>query len=323
METRASYLIVGSFVLLAIAALFGLVIFVAKAQFETATVTYRIYFTGSVTGLQNGSAVRYRGIPVGTVTDIRIDPHNVERVRVSIAVPQATPIKEDAIASLEMQGITGQAYVQITGGTQKAKALVSDDDGPPIIPSRPSALSAVFDAAPQLLDHLITLTDRLSQMVNEENTQAFAQTLSNVRDASGALKQSTHSIDDTIVQLQGFVRDLDKVAKAADGAVAQARQTVAQVGNDANTLTTQFGDAAKDLRPLLHSLKQASDQINTVVAENRQPVHDFTTTGLYQATQLMGELRDLAGNVSRLTDRIERDPTSFLFGGQRKGVTAP
>ena len=86
METRASYVVVGTFVLALFAAAFGVVIFLTRANLEDAPRPYMSYFSGSVTGLQIGSAVRYRGVPVGTVTDIRIDPANVEQVRVVMAI---------------------------------------------------------------------------------------------------------------------------------------------------------------------------------------------------------------------------------------------
>jgi len=74
------------------------------------------YFTGDVTGLGVGSAVRYRGVPVGTVRDIRLDPTNVEQVQVLMDVSADAPIKEDTIAQLALQGITGVAFIQLTGG---------------------------------------------------------------------------------------------------------------------------------------------------------------------------------------------------------------
>ena len=127
METRASYVLVGSFVLALVAGLLVFTAWIAKVQLDETRETYRIYFTGSVTGLQQGSPVRYRGVPVGTVSDIRLDPDNVTRVRVTIEVQNGTPIMSDSIASLEVQGITGGAYVQISGGTVGGKRLTATD----------------------------------------------------------------------------------------------------------------------------------------------------------------------------------------------------
>ncbi len=137
METRASYILVGTFVLLLIAGAFAFVIWLSKVEFDQRPARYVVYFTGSVSGLQVGGPVRYRGVPVGSVTDIRIDPKNVERIEVTLEVATRTPIKQDTFASLGLQGIIGAAYVQLSGGTQKSPALVAKK-GEPRPRSRPS-----------------------------------------------------------------------------------------------------------------------------------------------------------------------------------------
>src|SRR5687768_1403667 len=100
MERRASYLLVGGFVLVLIAAIFGFGLWLARTALDRDVDVYRVYFTGSVTGLQVGSAVRYRGVLVGTVESIRIDPTNVERVEVTVALPADLPLKSDVVAQL-------------------------------------------------------------------------------------------------------------------------------------------------------------------------------------------------------------------------------
>ena len=118
METRANHVLVGSFVLALVAAAVVAALWLSKIELDRTQVRFLIYFQGNVTGLNIGSAVRYRGVPVGNVIDIRIDPENVERVRVLIEVTDDTPVKRDTIASLGIQGITGIAFIQLSGGTQ-------------------------------------------------------------------------------------------------------------------------------------------------------------------------------------------------------------
>ena len=118
---------VGAFVLLLVAGLVAFIIWAVKADVDAKHTYYHVYFTGSVSGLSKVSEVRYRGVPIGTVTDIRIDPENVERVRVTVDVSGETQIKEDSVASIEMQGITGVALVQISGGRQSTPNLEAQD----------------------------------------------------------------------------------------------------------------------------------------------------------------------------------------------------
>ncbi|AWK88825.1 MlaD family protein [Azospirillum thermophilum] len=314
METRASYILVGSFVLALIAGLFAFTVWVAKIQLEETRQPYRIYFTGSVTGLQQGSPVRYRGVPVGTVSDIRLDPENVTRVRVTIQVQEGTPIMADSIASLEVQGITGGSYVQIAGGTATSERLkTTDPDGIPVIPSRPSPLSAVVDAAPQLLNRSLEVISQLGNLLNGENQRAISETLANVRTLSAELAEAGQGIGGTMQQAQKTLQGFESVGPELNGTLRQARETL-------TTLNGTVRQAGTDWKELAQSLKQTSTQLNALLAENRDPLRDFSATGLYELTLLITQLRDLSGQLSRVVTRIENDPSNFLFGGTRQGV---
>jgi phospholipid/cholesterol/gamma-HCH transport system substrate-binding protein len=305
METRASYVLVGSFVLAMLAGIFVFTVWVAKVQFEESREPYLIYFTGSVTGLQVGSPVRYRGIPIGTVTDIRLDPDNVGRVRVAIEVQKGTPIKADSIAGLEQQGLTGWVFVQISGGTELAEKLQPEGGRIPVIPSRPSVLSTVVDAAPELLSRVLEVSNRLAELMSPSNVAAVSTTLANVSTMSASLESLAGELNRTTA----------RIGPHLDATVVQARQTLAAVENSAKAVST-------DGREALQALKQTTAQVSALIAENREPVRDFTHSGLYETTLLVSQLRDLSGQMSRLVARIENDPPGFLFGGNRQGVEA-
>lgn len=314
METRASYILVGSFVLAILAGLFVFTVWISKVQLEETRQPYYIYFTGSVTGLQEGSPVRYRGIPVGTVTDIRLDPNDVSRVRVTIEVQEGTPIKTDSIASLEMQGITGGAYVQISGGTEVSPLLrTAHGSGIPVIPSRPSTLTVFVDAAPQLLNRALELTNRMADLLTPQNQAALTDILENTRTLTAELAKAGGGLDSTMRQADRTLQAVDTVVPQLNEALAQAQRTLAAVESGSKSVTG-------DLHGLAQSLKQTSGQLSAMIAENREPVRDFTSTGLYELTLLITQLRDLSGQLSRVVTRIESDPSNFLFGGTRQGV---
>lgn len=312
METRASYILVGSFVLTLIAGLFGFIVWVAKVQVEESRQAYRMYVTGSVTGLQTGSAVRYQGIPIGTVTDLRVDPENVSRVRVTVEVTGDTPIKADSIASIELQGLTGGAYVQIAGGTPGSPLLrETEHKGVPVIRSRPSNLAAALDTTPQILARVLELTDRLaSGLLSPQNVQAMAETLDNARQVSADVAAATRGLDGSTRELSGLLAELNRTVQTLG---PHLDQTVVQAGRSMATLTA-------DLHDLTGALKQASGQLTAMVGENRQPVRDFAQSGLYEITLLVTQLRDLSAQIGRVVTRIESDPSNFLFGGTRNGV---
>ncbi|HKW54755.1 MAG TPA: MlaD family protein, partial [Stellaceae bacterium] len=156
METRANYVAVGAFVLLLLAGAVVALLWLARGQFNRESTYYDIYFSGSVTGLAQGSAVRYNGIQIGRVVEIRIDPQNTSQVRATIEVDQAAAvIKSDVVASLEVQGLTGAAFIEITGGSQGAPPLQRrEGERYPVIASRPSGLQQVVTSAPEALARL-------------------------------------------------------------------------------------------------------------------------------------------------------------------------
>jgi phospholipid/cholesterol/gamma-HCH transport system substrate-binding protein len=332
METRASYLLVGGFTLVLMACLFACIVWLAKSSFEEANSSrYHIYFTGSVAGLQEGSPVRYRGIALGTVRDIRIDPKNIARVQVTIEVAANTPIKEDAVAYLALEGISGGAYVEISGGTQEGALLKPEDGDLPIIQSRPSSLAALVETTPELLTRLVGLSTQVTGFLTPQNQEEVSRILVNVRTMTEHLATATAGADGTVEELgttlgliNGLVLDLrdhaDRLAGSADSTLAQARATMNGVGKDTGRLSADFTRVAGDLRTLTASLNRTAQEAEALLKENREPIADFTGTGLYDFTVLIAELRGLVTNLTRVTTRLERDPGDFLFGGTRQGA---
>lgn len=300
METRASYLAVGSFVLLLLAVLAGFVAWIGKLSFDEAVERYQIYFEGAVTGLQEGSAVRVRGIRVGEVTDIRFDPDNVARVQVTIEVQEGTPIRADSVAQLDIQGITGVPFVQITGGSQGAAPLAATgDEAYPVIPSRPSTIQAVLDTAPEILARTSRLLDELSGFVDEGNQRAVGEILANVASITGVMAQQAAR--------------LDRLVENADGLVTELRA-------DAARLTDQAGEAIADAQQMANAYAAVADELDDVLKTARPSLMAFADTGLTEFTLMVGELRELARTLSRVSERIERDPTRFLFGTSNQGI---
>ncbi len=305
METRANYTAVGAFVLALAAAAMVFVIWLAKVQFSKDYQPYYIMVSGTVTGLVQGGPVRYRGVNVGTVTDIRINPENVEQVRVTVEVPADTPIKTDAIASLEPVGVTGGVYVEIAGGSREAALLKEKVSGIPVIPSRPSSIAAVLSRAPEVLEHLITISARLSALLNEDNQKAIGTTLANLATASGHANESIRNANLLIVDLR---RQAETLSRQAETLLVTANDTVGKVGKDTGVITAQLAQTTKEINRLSASLAG-------MIEENREPIRDFTSTGLYDLSQLLIHLQDLTANLSRVTRRLERDPADLLFGG--------
>ncbi len=130
-------------------------------------VIYRIHFPDSVSGLTAGDAVQYRGIDVGTVKSMIIDPKNARLVQVDVRLRKATPVMTDTRASLVLKGITGVVFIELNGGDPAAKALldVTPPGQMPEIPSEKTGLKAMLDALPKLVEKFGAIEDQVSKVM--------------------------------------------------------------------------------------------------------------------------------------------------------------
>lgn len=220
METRAHHLLIGSFMLVFLAGIVMFVLWLAKSEVDREIARYNIFFTGSVAGLGVGGDVRFNGIKVGTVSQISIDRNDTSRVRVTAEVAADTPIREDSEASLQLQGITGVSFVQISPGSREAAVLPvvggRDPDKYPAIRAKPSAIEALFDAAPDLVN-------RAAMVLSDDNLRNLAEFIANLRDMSATLAERQDAIGAAVDSFSQTSVDIAKAAAAARGG-RQARR---------------------------------------------------------------------------------------------------
>lgn len=346
METRASYLIVGAFTLMVMVGSVLAIVWMAGVNIDEDFAYYDIYFEGSVTGLKPGNPVRYRGIPVGVISDMQIDAANVERVRVTIEIPDSTPIKSDTVASMEFQGITGVAYVQISGGTHKAPKLARKaDEERPTIPAQSSQLEQLFESAPELITRVTALVDRFNLLLNTKNRENLGKTLASIEVISGALAARSEDINTLLANAAGTMQKLRLAAGDARETMALLKNSTEQLTTKADTLMTNINSLTVNLQGLSKGVAKEIDGVGVVakstfvkaeaaatnfgraaktladmVEANRDPVDTFASSGLYELTQLLTEARVLMGALTRIASQLERDPAQFIFGRSQPGV---
>jgi len=341
METRANYLLVGSFVLVFMVGLLGFVVWLAKFQFDTQYARYEVVFSQTVTGLSLGSAVRYNGVNVGEVIDIRLDRERADQVRATIEVAADTPIRENTTATLELQGLTGGLYVLLTGGSEESPHLVPRGGQKyAVIRAGVSSLEQVISGAPELLAGATLLLARGNALLNDNNRARIGEILQNVSRLSGTLADQEDEIEAVFGEAAETMRNLRKTSDAVEGLATaleadskglfqQADKTLVAAENLANsldgsaaTLQSDFKALAKDFSLSATTVTGMAGEIKTTVAENRAAINDFTSTGLYELSTFITEARDLLVGLNRVTTEVERDPARFLFGNQQQGYEA-
>ena len=168
METDRHYFIEGLFIigLSLFAALFSIWLTGAGHRDD---VLYRIHFSESVSGLAVGDPVKFRGVDVGTVKTMVIDPGDPRLVQVEVKLRKETPVKTDTRASLNLKGITGVVFVELNGGSPNAKSLLeaTPNDQIPEIPSEKTGLKAMLEQLPKMVDKFSSLEDQIKKVVTD------------------------------------------------------------------------------------------------------------------------------------------------------------
>jgi len=202
MENDKHYFQVGLFVLLTIAALAVFTVWFTGAYHARQYTPYIIRFNESVSGLDVGGVVKFRGIHVGNVEAMSIDPDDLSQIKVDVNILNSTPIKTDTIASLKLEGITGVIFIELSGSTPEAPFLVSENEEEPAeIPSVPSALATLMDMLPQILDKISHISDQADKMFSNKNIKALSGTISNMQEATKNANELTQDLKENPSQL--------------------------------------------------------------------------------------------------------------------------
>ncbi|MBV9571966.1 MAG: MCE family protein [Alphaproteobacteria bacterium] len=291
METKANYVAVGAFVLALVLGLVIALLWLTGAQYAQEYAYYQTFFSGSVSGLGPGTSVRYNGIEVGRVSKLNFDPDNPRLVKVVMQIDPTLRIHSDSVASIASQGLTGGSYVEIDGGTKKAPVLEQHYWGEyPTIRSRPSTLQQLEQSAPQIAAKLNKAADRINDLLNERNRKAIGAVLANLRTTTDVFSKRSGDIDTTLHnfslasdRLNTDLADLHNTLGHADTALASVNSAVLGISR---------------------------------LTEN---VDNSVTSA--QIGQLSTDVRGLVGNINRLSDQLQREPTLLLFGDRRQGYT--
>jgi phospholipid/cholesterol/gamma-HCH transport system substrate-binding protein len=275
METRANYVITGSFTLAVVVAVFGFIFWFQHHTGGGARTAYRIVFDGSVAGLQPGAAVNFNGIRVGEVAGLALDTHDPRKVLATISVDHDAPVRADTKVGLEFQGLTGLATVALTGGAADAATLVADNGEPPTLHADPE-LSA--DVTKQARDVLT----RIDGLVGD-NELALRSSLRNIETVTATLADNSQRLDKVMTGLQSLIG-----------------------GTDGNG-NGQIGQAADSIRRLADDLDKNTNAISAGLTQ-------FSNSGLKEFEAFAIDGRHTLAELNKAIKNIDQHPTRLIFG---------
>lgn len=301
METRANYVMIGAFTLATAAFLLLFGLWAAKYTSDKDWRYYNVVFDEAVTGLTEGGSVQYNGISVGSVDTLSLAPDDPRKVIAHVKLRATTPVKVDTRAKLSFTGLTGTAFIQLTGGSPNAKSLVPDNsDTVPTILTEASALQNIAETANKLVA-------RLDKVLSDDNIRNITQTLDNIENATGVLADQRQDIGALITNARVSSEKLAATLDTTNGAIADVDRELVQ----------KLPQLIAKLDSTLDRLDNAAGNADKLLSENRGAINSFTQDGLSQLGPTMEELRGLVRDLRKISSRLEDNPAGYVLGRQK------
>ena len=305
MEHKGSNVLVGAVVLALMVALFGFVLWLSRVD-TTEEKRYDIFFK-EVSGLAVGSQVQFSGVPVGAVEEIRLLPQTPEFVRVRIQVGEEVPVLQGTTATLSSVGFTGVSIVQLDGAIKGAPPIAEEGPyGEPVIPTKPGALGQLLNSAPELLERVSALTERLTRVFDERNQESIAGILENSERITGSFADRSDEIAATVAEARFAVREL---GLAADDFAKLAASTSKLMDEEGRPLVA-------DLRKTVQRADQTLAAIESTATAAKPGLETFSTQTVPEIGQLVRDLRDVTNSLGAVAAKLDEDPAGALVGGR-------
>ncbi len=306
METRSSYALVGGIVVAGIVALFIAILWLSRFSGDEKQI-FDIFFKQSVNGLAVGSPVAFSGVPVGKIDDIKLLPNTPQFVRVRISVNKDVPVLKGTTAAVEGVGFTGVSQIQLAGAMQGAEPITEPGPyGVPVIPPRSGALGQLLASAPELLNNISKLTDRMSELLNPENRQSMANILHNADRVTGALADRGPDIAAALAETRTTLLTAQATLKRID-----------TLAGSATTLLDRDGrPLVADLRATVRSAQQTLAKVDALTTSAKPGIDALTTQTIPEVGQLVRDLRGVTANLGAISAKLDEDPAGALIGGR-------
>ncbi len=317
MESEAKYAVVGAFVFAVAAAVVIFAIWLGKYGLDRKFLEYEVVFKGPVRGLSQSGEVRFNGIKVGEVSDLRLDTVNPNIVLARIRIFAETPIKEDSYAQLEPQGITGLSYIQIYGGALQSKKLeIGDGREYAQIPTKQAQLEGLVAGGEDVLLAANTALVKANAVMSTKNIAKFSETLKNIQIITAQFAAQP----DLAKDIGQTVRGIGLAAQELELAAAEMKK-FGEIG--VGILEKDTVDMIAQIDAASNELRLTSQRANQLLENISGPVSQFSQEGLGELTRTLGDLRAVLQAVERVVEEVDRNPMEFIGGEPLSEVEVP
>lgn len=309
METKVNYAAVGAFVVVLTVALVAGILWLTTGLGRTQYNYYLAYVTESVSGLNVNAPVKFLGVDVGFVREISLRPGSSEEVRLLMEIERGTPIKEDTIAILSVQGLTGIAFIDLTGGTRASEMLyATPGEEYPVIETGPSLLARLDEAASKMFTNIERISDAMYAFLDDETQEDFKETLANIRAFTERLDHVL--TDDNAERLSESLQALHTVAQT----LSRNNDNLDSIINDLTAAAEQLPGVMTNVDELTGDLRDAGQHFSETMRSTQTEMRSISQHITPLAADVLDELRAASASLQRFVDELEGDPALLLHG---------
>lgn len=263
MDTKINFLKIGLFVIALVVSLLILVFWLGKYGFEKKKFDeYSIYFQESVSGLNIGSSIKYKGFDVGTVSEIKLNPNNSEEIQIDISIKKDTPIKEDNYAVLGNLGITGLKYIELKGGSNNSKLLEANENGIRIIASKTSTLTNLVDSTTDITNELTLVLKQMEKLLNDENLKIISQILLKTQNSMTNMEQFSSYLVNNEKKIDELIKNINLLSKNGNKSFDTIEKSANSLKDLSNELLAEVKKGSFDMKDMS---KESFDKLNNVL----------------------------------------------------------
>ena len=316
MNNRVNYTLIGFLVILGISLMIGFSYWLLKPSAKDKTAKYIIYFNESVLGLNMDAAVKYRGINVGKVTRLRINPRNSEQVEVLITILKSTPIKSSTVAKLTSQGITGLSYINLNLGDNGAPPLKAKEGNEyPVIKSEASFFEKFGQSIDDVSENLSRTLTGTQKLLNNENQKQVAIILN--KTAAFMDKMDKLLNDETIINIQKSAKNLESSSSKLDKMMPNIDNLVTKSASWQDQIATTFDS-------IMHSylgIKSSADEVKKAISNGEFNFKGIADDMLPTVNSTLLEMQQMMIKLQSVLKQYEQSPHDILFKEEeiRKG----
>lgn len=306
MESRSYAFMTGLFVIGLVAAIIAWANWLAQEPQERKA--YRVVATTPVSGLNTQALVRYRGMSVGRVTSIRLDPADRRRILIDVEVKSDLPVTRGTYAQLGMEGITGIAYVHLLDDSRETAPPPKGASGLAELPLKPSFLDTVSDSAEGAVRDARELMAAVNAILTPENRKRIGAVLASLEKVTSNLETATAKLPQTVARADVWLGPEN---------LRLARESLERVNETASVLPQIAGEADRlvgDLRQLASEVGKLAAQARELVDEIGQLSHAIKGDTLPQMGAFAESADRSARRIGSLADDLSRNPDSVVWG---------